>query len=303
MGSSNDFDIGDSGGASVDSYIASAPSIVQVGVNDAVTQYQNAVVVQLQDFTETILSVTLGGLACTITAQVVGVSVTVNLPGSLATGSYTVVAAGSSELATRAVEYTQTHPIACPASGTTIPGSSSSDPARALIYGVALDLDPYVSVGALPSSLQFKEPYASWTQTSINKPISQTLEPTGTAIDGDIVNLSLSVLKSDGSIVNTTLNIRIYLNIAHVLNLTAAKGNALQPITYTFPTGWIIAADLTIKLQNVTVTMGETVVTQDNVVSPQQIGDLTLGEFVVVMLSDVPNNLGAICPNIEVEAA
>lgn len=283
--------------------IGGFPTIVAVGVNDTLTQYQNAVIIQLDYFTESIVAVTIDGIACSIVSQVIGYSVTVDLPGTVATGTKIVMVSGASENATKSVTYTKTHLIACPANGTTIPGASSTDPARALIFGVALDLAPYVSVGSLPTSLQFKSPHTGWTAGNINLPLNEVIEPASGAVDGDLAPISLSVLKSDGSVTTSTVNVRIYLNVTHVLKLTAANGNALQPITYTFPTGWIIAADITIKLQNVTVTVGETVITQDNVVSPQQIGDLTLGEFVVVMLSDVPNNLGAICPNIEVEAA
>lgn len=284
--------------------IGGFPAILAVGINDTVTQYQNSVLVQTEEFTETIVAVTLNGAACSIVSQVVGVSVTVNLPGSVATGTQTVMVSGATESATKQVTYTKTHPINCPTNGTMIPGASSTDPARSLIYGVALDLAPYVSVGALPASLQFKSPHVAWTAGNINLPLNEVLEPSGSAVDGEIANLSLSVLKSDGSTVNTTLNIRIYLTVTHVLKLTAANGNALQPITYTFPSGLIVAPDLTaIELQNIVVTVGETVITQDNVVAPKQIGDLTLGDFVIVILSDVTNNLGAICPGIEVEAA
>lgn len=278
------------------------PSVVAVGVNDTVTQYQNGVLIQLDYFSETITGVTLDGVACTITSHVVGQSVTVNLPGSVVTGTKTVLVSGASESASRPVTYTKTHPLPCPVNGTTIPGASASDPARALIYGVALDLVPYVVAGPLPSTLQFKAPHVAWTAGNINLPLSEVVEPSGTAVDGDIAAVTLGVLKSDGSSTSATVNITIYLDVTHVLRLSNANGTALQPINYTFPTGWIISNNLALPLQDIVLVTGETTLTQSNIATGQ-IGDLTLGEMVTVMLTDVANNLGAICPGIEVEAA
>lgn len=282
--------------------IGGFPIIVAVGVNDTVTQYQNNVLIQIEEFTETIVSVTLNGVACPIQSQSFSSSVTVNIPGTVATGNHTVLVSGASESASRTVTYTKTHPLACPVNGTTIPGSSATDPARSLIFGVALDLAPFVVVGALPASLQFKSPHAAWTAGNINLPLTEVLEPSVTAVDGQVVNVSLGVLKSDGSSTSANVSIRIYLNVAHVLRLTAANGTQLQAINYTFPNGWIITDDSKFKLQNIVFTLGEGTVTQDNLVAGD-IGDLTLGEFALIVLIDAANNLATLCPDIEVEAA
>lgn len=217
--------------------IGGFPAILAVGINNTVTQYQNSVLVQIEEFTEAIVAVTLNGVACSIVSQVVGVSVTVNLPGSVATGTQTVMVSGATESATRQVTYTKTHPIACPANGTTIPGASDTDPARALIFGVALDLAPYVSVGSLPTSLQFKSPHTGWTAGNINLPLNEVIEPASGAVDGDLAPISLSVLKSDGSVTNSTVNVRIYLNVTHVLKLTAVQISMI----YTTPEIRVVA--------------------------------------------------------------
>lgn len=301
MAGANFFDLEDGGNPNFGD-LEAQPAIISVGVNDEVTQYQNACVIQIQHYTETITTVTAGGVSCAITSQVVGQSVTVNLPGSLATGSVTFIVSGASQTASRTATMTKTHPLACPINGTTIPGISSSDPSRSLIYGVSLDLAPYASVGSLPASLQFKSPHTTWTAGNVNLPLNQVLEPSLTAVDGETVSLALSILKSDGSVTNTTLSIVVNVDDVHIIRLSAANGTQLQPISYTFPTGWIISATQTLKLQDVVLTVGEATITQENI-DGGSINSLTLGEFVTVLLSDVPNNLGAICPNIEVEAA
>lgn len=283
------------------SVIGGYPAIIAVGINDAVTQYQNGVVIQLSDFTETIVAVTINGVSCDIDSQTPG-SVTVNMPGNLTTGNYAVIVSGATETASRDADYTQTHSIACPAFGTTIPGISATDPDRSLIYGVALDLAPYVEPPELTTDLQFKSPHTAWTAGNINLPLSEVIEPSGTAVDGDVIPLTLAVLKSDGSTSTPAVNVRIYVDVTHILRLTSAAGTALQAVTYTFPNGWIITDDNTLKLQDVVITGGEGTISQDNIVG-SDIGLLTLGEFALVLLFDVSNNLGAICPSIEVEAA
>lgn len=90
--------------------VGSTPTITNIDTDNAVNQYQQNAVVSLSNFTETITSVTLNAVACPIQSQVVGTSVTVDIPGSLATGTYDLVVSGATETATlTGVSYTQTH--------------------------------------------------------------------------------------------------------------------------------------------------------------------------------------------------
>lgn len=89
-------------------------SIGTVDTDDAVTQYQQSVTIPLTNFTETITAVTLNGTTCPIQSQVVGTSVTVDFPGNLATGTYTLSVSGATESATKSIDYTQTHPYTSP---------------------------------------------------------------------------------------------------------------------------------------------------------------------------------------------
>ena len=91
-----------------------ALSIGTVDTDDAVTQYQQAVTIPLTNFSESIDSVTLNGTSCSIQSQVVGTSVTVDFPGDLATGSYTLSISGVTESATKTINYTQTHQYTSP---------------------------------------------------------------------------------------------------------------------------------------------------------------------------------------------
>jgi len=91
-----------------------ALSIGTVDTDDAVTQYQQAVTVPLTNFTESITVVTLNGVFCPIQSQVVGTSVTVDFPGSLAAGSYTLSVSGATESATKTISYAQTHQYTSP---------------------------------------------------------------------------------------------------------------------------------------------------------------------------------------------
>lgn len=91
-------------------YSSSVPSITNIDTDNAVNQYQQAVV-NVSDFTETITSVTLGGVACAIPENnPTDEEITIGVPGSLTTGTYDLVISGSSETDTlEGVSYTQTH--------------------------------------------------------------------------------------------------------------------------------------------------------------------------------------------------
>jgi len=91
-----------------------APAIGTVDTDDAVNQYQQSVTIPLTNFGEEITAVTLAGETCAIQSQVIGTSVTVDFPGNLATGSYTLSVSGATESATKSIDYTQTHPYTSP---------------------------------------------------------------------------------------------------------------------------------------------------------------------------------------------
>lgn len=91
-----------------------ALSLGTVDTDDAVNQYQQSVTIPLTNFSEEITAVTLDAETCAIQSQVIGTSVTVDFPGSLATGSYTLSVSGATESATKSISYTQTHPYTSP---------------------------------------------------------------------------------------------------------------------------------------------------------------------------------------------
>ncbi|WP_375191809.1 hypothetical protein [Marinobacter sp.] len=90
--------------------VSSGPTITNIDTDNAVNQYQQAVV-NVSDFTETITSVTLGGVACTVPENdPTDNQITVGVPGSLITGTYDLVISGATETDTlTGVSYTQTH--------------------------------------------------------------------------------------------------------------------------------------------------------------------------------------------------
>lgn len=95
---------------SADSLAATVPDVTDIDTDNAVNQYQQAIV-NVSDFTETITSVTLGGEACTIPENdPTDDQITVGVPGSLTTGTYDLVISGATETDTlTGVSYTQTH--------------------------------------------------------------------------------------------------------------------------------------------------------------------------------------------------
>lgn len=277
-------------------------SITSVGINDMVTQGQRNVIVALAWFETTIVTVFLDATACEIQSQAYG-QVIIAVPMTLATGQYdlTVTGTAEGEEATRSVSYTQTHPLPAPAEGTTIPGSAANDPYRALIYGVDLTRSPYVMAGDLPDGLRFRSPHTAWTAQNIVLPLTSVVEADTGVSEGLTFSIPLSVLYDDAEISNSLVSVVSRINTPHILRLSSADGTALQPIDWTFPDGWIITPDMTLKLADVVVTSGETAITQSNV-PDDIINDLTLGTLAVVILIDELNNLSAICPGIEVVA-
>lgn len=91
-----------------------ALSIGTVDTDDAVNQYQQSVTIPLTNFSEEITAVTLNSETCAIQSQVIATSVTVDFPGNLATGTYTLSVSGATESATKSIDYTQTHPYTSP---------------------------------------------------------------------------------------------------------------------------------------------------------------------------------------------
>lgn len=91
-----------------------ALSLGTVDTDDAVNQYQQSVTIPLTNFSEEITAVTLDAETCAIQSQVIGTSVTVDFPGNLATGTYTLSVSGATESATKSIDYTQTHPYTSP---------------------------------------------------------------------------------------------------------------------------------------------------------------------------------------------
>ena len=92
-----------------------APAVVSVDSDNAVNQYQ-LVFVDVSGFTESISSVTLNGVDCVVTENdPTDDQIQVRVPGTLATGTYTMVVSGATETATiTGVDYTQIAPFTSP---------------------------------------------------------------------------------------------------------------------------------------------------------------------------------------------
>lgn len=95
---------------SADSLAATVPDVTDIDTDNAVNQYQQAIV-NVSGFTETITSVTFGGVVCTVPENdPTDDQITVGVPGSLTTGTYDLVISGATETDTLSgVSYTQTH--------------------------------------------------------------------------------------------------------------------------------------------------------------------------------------------------
>lgn len=92
-----------------------APAVVSVDSDNAVNQYQ-LVLVDVSGFSESISSVTLNGVACVVAENDPSDDqIQVRIPGTLATGTYSMVVSGATETATiTGISYTQTHPYSSP---------------------------------------------------------------------------------------------------------------------------------------------------------------------------------------------
>lgn len=103
-------------GFSMDVQASSTPTINNVDGDNAVNQYQQAIV-DVSGFAETITTATLGGVACTIPENdPADNQITVGMPGTgLATGTYDFVISGSTETDTiTGISYTVTHEFTAP---------------------------------------------------------------------------------------------------------------------------------------------------------------------------------------------
>lgn len=92
-----------------------APAVVAVDSDNAVNQYQ-LVLVDVSGFTESISSVTLNGVACVVAENdPTDDQIQVRIPGTLATGTYSMVVSGATETATiTGINYTQIAPFTSP---------------------------------------------------------------------------------------------------------------------------------------------------------------------------------------------
>lgn len=175
-----------------------APSISSVDSDNAVTQYQQNVVIGLTDFTETITDVTAGLETCEIVSQVVGTSVTVNMPGSLS-GTQTITVSGATESDSQDVTFTQTYTIAAPAAANPGGGGTDSNSIWANQGWTAGDQDVYWSGPSLPTDWAWIAPYTGWADAPTDQDVNDYLQaPEG--FEG-AETLTFSRIYSDATVV------------------------------------------------------------------------------------------------------
>lgn len=164
---------------------STSPSITSVDGDNAVTQYQQPVTIALAGFTETITSVTINGVSCTIGSQVVGTSVDVVIPGTLSTGTYDVVVSGATESATlTGVSYTQTHEFLVP---DTLADSNS------FASGQSWTANSYATIVSAPADGTLDTSGADWLVVDVAD--VYTPDPGFTGAD----SVTIGILYSDGT--------------------------------------------------------------------------------------------------------
>ena len=176
------------------------PSITDIDTDNAVDQYQQAARITLSGFTESITSVTLGGVACPIVGESVGAWVDVDIPALSASGTYDLVVSGATESATlTGVAYTLTHPVAIP----NVPAVDSTSVLQPINYP---DFT-YLRVVTDFAVATFKTGYTDWSAVPLENAITDYIEfPSGTA-DGATDSATFEAIDPDGNTVQWTITV------------------------------------------------------------------------------------------------